>query len=164
MKPARIMKATELVLILAVMIISLGTAKADHHKALRAEIVAAEAKWTKAWNARDIDTLMKLYSKDVKGLYEDGLVEGLKAVRKHHEQILKELGELDVVEQDIVLDVVGQGNYATEIGKYIERDRKTKEITDQGNWMTVWKKEDGEWKMLWEAWIPLKKEEAKATE
>lgn len=79
-----------------------------------------------------------------------GVITRKAALRKAFQEEFEETEGL--VQELELLDVKGQGDLATEIGKWVMKSENSQEVVEKGTFMVLWKKEEGKWKTLWETW------------
>jgi ketosteroid isomerase-like protein len=149
------MKHFALICSLAIMTFSSQVRALADDQTLRKEIESAEKKWMEYWNTRNIDALANLYLVDAERFVpEKGIVKGRDAIRKHLQGSRKESG--DNSEKVVTLDVYGQGDIATETGTW--RDQTPEgELTEEGTYIMVWQKQEGDWKVRREIWTTTTK-------
>lgn len=119
-----------------------GVASAGKIDDVRANVYA----WGKAWQNRDIDAYKSFYSRDFRsqGLdYRDWIQKKKKR--------FKTVGKLRVDILDLGVFIEGESAVATFIQRY-----QDPEITDVGEKTLTMIHADGKWKIVSEAWKPLK--------
>lgn len=111
---------------------------------IKAEIQTLETAWATADNARDAKAIATFYADDAESLSNNApTVVGKAAIEKDLETHLaqKAQGSTSVYE---VLDVFGDENAVTEVGKSTVKDASGK-VTNTGKYMAVWEKRDGKY-------------------
>lgn len=117
---------------------------------LREAIEAVEQKWVEAWNSRDVEAYANLYAEDAQQMNPDSkVVKGREAIRSRFEDFVKEAG--DKVQKVTTVDVIGQGQYATETGLWVEQS-ELESFQREGTYIMVWKKAGDSWKVHREIW------------
>lgn len=111
--------------------------------AIKDEIQALENAWAAAANARDVDAELAFYADDAVSIepYKPDMLVGKAAIRKRieAEKAGKKEGEMATFE---TLEVFGDGNTVTEIGRITAKDANGK-IIYSGKYMAVWEKHNG---------------------
>lgn len=139
------------ILSVVALLASVGSLCADHHE-LRKEIEAAEQKWNSLFNANDLEGISQLYVEDAQSLQpEMGVLKGREAILANLKKIMGDLKKTGRVETATTLDVIGQGNFATETGLWVQSNKDGSE-KEEGTYIWVWKKVDGYWKVYRETW------------
>lgn len=119
------------------------TAKPDLGK-IKADIQALETAWSAADNARDTNAVAAFYADDAKSLSNNKpVLEGKAAIRKDIVEGLGKRVKGSTVAYDVV-DVFGDENTVTEVGKITVKDSSAK-VTYTGKYMAVWEKRDGKY-------------------
>lgn len=112
-------------------------------EAVKAEIQALETAWAEAANARDVDAELAFYADDAVSIepYKSDMLVGKAAIRKRieAEKAGKKAGETSAFE---TLEVFGDGNSVTEIGRITAKDADGKVIYS-GKYMAIWEKRNG---------------------
>ena len=121
----------------------LTAAKPDMAK-LKTEIQALEIAWAADDNARDTNAVAANYADDAISLANNKpMLVGKAAIRQDIAENMVKRGEGATVTYD-VMDVFGDENAVTEIGKSTVRDASGKVIRT-GKYMAVWEKRDGKY-------------------
>lgn len=111
---------------------------------LKKEIQEQETAWAKADNARDVDAIAAFYADDAISLATDQpMLVGNAAIKKDIEANLTKKPKGTTLSYD-AMDVYGEGNYATEVGKTTRMDA-TGKVLSTGKYMAVWEKRNGKW-------------------
>lgn len=111
---------------------------------IKTEIQALETAWAAADNARDVQALLAFYADDAASLSNNApMVVGKAALQKDIEANFakKAKGATSIYE---VLDVFGNENTVTEVGKSTVKDASGKVIST-GKYMAIWEKRDGKY-------------------
>ncbi len=116
---------------------------APDKEAVKAEIQALETAWAEAANARDVDAELAFYADDAVSIepYKPDMLVGKAAIRKRieAEKAEKKEGQTSSFE---TLEVFGDGNTVTEIGRITAKDANGKVIYS-GKYMAIWEKRNG---------------------
>ena len=107
---------------------------------IKEEIQAMENAWADAQNARDVDALIAMYTDDAVSMSNDGpSATGKDAIRKGYEE---EFATMDssLTHSYETLDVFGNEDTVTEIGKSIHKDAAGN-VVNTGKYVAVWIKE-----------------------
>jgi ketosteroid isomerase-like protein len=120
--------------------------------------VAAEAQtirdlsalWLEAAKVRDGATIDGMFAADATTIYDGEVHEGLAAIRaaRDEEWAEEEQGDLDWTTSSVL--VAASGDLAVERGSWTEQGVDDDEI-EVGEYVTVWTKIDGQWKVLIDA-------------
>ena len=118
-------------------------AKADMSK-VKAEIQALENAWAEADNARNTNALVAFYSDDAMSLGSNKPMEvGKAAIQKGIEAGMAKRVKGNTSSYE-VMDVYGDGNQVTEVGKVTTKDAAGK-VTYTGKYMAIWEKRNGKY-------------------
>jgi ketosteroid isomerase-like protein len=116
---------------------------ATDQSAIKATIQAIENEWAAAANARDVEAEVAFYADDAVSIepYKPDMLVGIAAIRKRieAEKNQKKEGETSFFE---TLEVFGNGNLVTEIGRITSKDRDGK-VMYSGKYMAIWEKRNG---------------------
>jgi uncharacterized protein (TIGR02246 family) len=119
------------------------SAKPDLSK-LKAEIQALENSWAAADNARNAKAVAAFYADDAVSLaYNKPMVVGQAAILKDIEESMTKRAKGSTVTYEI-MDVFGNENTVTEVGKAIFKDA-TGKIISTGKYMAIWEKRNGKY-------------------
>ncbi len=111
---------------------------------IKAEIQGLESDWAAADNARNANAVAAFYSDDAISLSNNApMTVGKAAIQKETEENLAKKPQGETVAYE-TLEVFGDGNTVTEIGKAISKDASGKVIRT-GKYMAVWEKRDGKY-------------------
>lgn len=112
--------------------------------AIKAEIQALENAWAAADNAGDVPGLLAFYSDDAVSMGGGmPMAVGKAAIQKDIEASMASKAAGVTVEYE-VLDVFGDENEVTEVGKITRKDASGKVIYT-GKYMAIWEKRDGKY-------------------
>jgi len=122
--------------------------------------VAAEAQairdlsavWLEAARQRDGATIDEMFAADATTIFDGEVLEGLPAIRAGRELEWAEepQGELDWTTSSVI--VAASGDLAVERGSWTEREIEEEgEEVENGEYVTIWTKIDGQWKVLIDA-------------
>jgi len=118
---------------------------------IRKEIEKMNLKFSECVRNRDVASLALLYTEDACLLPTNSImIQG-------REEIEKYWGDILSVIKDAVLttmDIVGEGETITEIGKYQLTTQKGagEAVLDYGKYMILWKHTSEGWKLHWDIW------------
>lgn len=123
--------------------VSQEAARPDMGK-IKTDIQALETAWAAADNARDVKALAAFYADDAISLSNNkSMASGKAAIEKDLEEMIAKREKGGTVAYD-VLDVYGDENTVTEVGKTTSKD-STGKVTYTGKYMAIWQKRDGKW-------------------
>ena len=112
--------------------------------AIKAEIQTLENAWASADNARDANALAAFYADDGVSMGNNKpMAVGKAAIQKDLEEGLAKRAKGSTVAYD-VLDVFGDENTVTEVGKTTVKDASGK-VTSTGKYMAIWQKRNGKY-------------------
>jgi uncharacterized protein (TIGR02246 family) len=112
--------------------------------AIKAEIQALEIAWAAADNAGDVAALLAFYADDAVSMGGDSpMAVGKAAIQKEIEASMASRPAGTTVKYE-VLDVFGNENTVTEVGKTTRMDASGKVISS-GKYMAIWEKRDGKY-------------------
>jgi uncharacterized protein (TIGR02246 family) len=118
-------------------------AASDMNK-VKAEIQALETAWAEADNMRDAKAIAVLYADDAVTLVNNKpMISGKEAILKDMEASMATKPKGSTIAFD-VLDVFGDENTVTEVGKTTGKD-STGKVTYTGKYMAIWVKRDGKY-------------------
>jgi uncharacterized protein (TIGR02246 family) len=111
---------------------------------VKAEIQALETAWADADNARDAKAIGALYADDAVSLLNNKpMASGKAAILKDIEASMATKAKGSTISFE-VMDVYGDENTVTEVGKTIGKDADGK-VTYTGKYMAIWQKRDGKY-------------------
>jgi ketosteroid isomerase-like protein len=113
---------------------------------VKSEIAPQAEAFAKAYNTHDFKALGQLYTEDAV-IYAQGVdtTKGREAIQKLWASFEKDMTDMKLD----TLEVVDAGDHAIEYGKF---SSTYKGKPDQGTFITVWKKNDGTWKIVRDSW------------
>ena len=115
--------------------------------AIKAEIQALENTWATASNAKDAATIANFYADDAVSFDNNKpMAVGKAAIRKNLDEVLAMHKPNETVTYE-TLDVYGDDNIVTEVGKTTVKDAKGT-VTYTGKYMAVWEKRNGKWLII----------------
>jgi ketosteroid isomerase-like protein len=128
-----------------------STASATLDKnAARAEILGADSAFVRAMMAKNVDSLMPYYDESVVSMSEGGkAVKGLGDVRASYNQAVK-ANPSNLSFQSGGVNFSDDGTMAWDYGTYSSaaNDAKGKPVKSSGNFLNVWKKVGGHWRIV----------------
>ena len=125
----------------AVSTLSTEQAKPDMAK-LKAEIQTLESSWAAADNARNATAIAAFYANDAVSLSNNKpMLVGNAAIQKDVVESLAKRAKGSTVSYE-VMDVFGNENTVTEVGKTTVKDA-TGKVTSTGKYMAIWEKRNG---------------------
>ena len=111
---------------------------------LKTGVIAADAAWAAAFGRGDAAAVAAIYTADGQILAEGSEpVQGTAAIEKFIKAVFAE-GVASVTLT--TLEVFGHGSSATEVGRYVMKDKAGKEL-DHGKYIEYWRLEKGAWKL-----------------
>ena len=126
--------------------------------AIKAEIQALESAYAVAHTAGDAATVASFYSDDAVTMGDDmPAVTGRAEIQKEQEKFYAKRKNKRTVSFE-VLEVFGDENRLTEIGKSIGKD-ETGKVVYTGKYMAIWEKRNGKWLTIRDISNDDKKEE-----
>ncbi len=118
-------------------------AKPDKAK-IKTEIQSLETAWAAADNAGDVSALLAFYSEDAVSMGSGSpMAVGKAAIQKEIEAGMASR-PAGVTAKYETLDVFGDENTVTEVGKFTQMDASGKEIST-GKYMAIWEKRNGKY-------------------
>jgi uncharacterized protein (TIGR02246 family) len=122
---------------------------------VRSWIEDTDNKMEKALVEGNGEFMISLYADDAYSLpsYEP-MMHGKNQLVDSHKKMMESGFKFNTVDFEVV-DVMGSGDMAVEIGKYqmnMTIPGMQQPIDDNGKYITVWKKIDGNWKIIAETW------------
>jgi uncharacterized protein (TIGR02246 family) len=116
---------------------------------VRAAIEAGAAKWQESFNAGDGAGIAALYTDDAQIMPPGAAaVSGRDNIAAFWQEALSAGGVSVTLE---VVEVVAQGNHATEVGRFSMTDADGNAV-DQGKYLVLWRKEQGQWHLARDIW------------
>jgi uncharacterized protein (TIGR02246 family) len=125
----------------------------------------ASAAWLQAAQARDGATMDGFFAADVTTIFDGEINAGLAEVRSSREKEWASQPDSTITWNTSAVEVAASGDIAVERGNWIyDPDGAGEAPEEYGEFLTVWKKSDGQWKMHYDAGTKLKAEEEAASE
>ena len=125
--------------------------------AIKAEIQALENTWATASNAKDAATIVNFYADNaISSDNNKPMAVGKAAIRKNLDEALAKHKPNETVTYE-TLDVYGDDNIVTEVGKTTVKDAKGT-VTYGGKYMAVWVKRNGKRMVIRDIYNDDKKE------
>jgi len=126
------------------------TALSVDHEADAQAIRALSQRWLAALQNKDLDGVMGYFATDAAAVYGGKLLTGAAAIRRNYENELAafstERPGLVRAWQTTAVEVAQAGDMAYESGTYDDSWNGGKDH-DRGNYLTVWRKVGGDWKV-----------------
>jgi uncharacterized protein (TIGR02246 family) len=114
---------------------------------IQAEIQALNDTWATAYNTNDAATILGFYADDAISMPDDApMLVGKAAIQKDLETSFANRKVTKFVTYETV-DVLGDENMVTEIGKMTAKDTAGK-VAYTGKYMAVWEKRKGNWQVI----------------
>jgi uncharacterized protein (TIGR02246 family) len=119
-----------------------------------AAIRAVDAQWSKAATAKNMTKVMKFYAKDGSVVWPDQPpARGHKAIRASWESIFKANPGMYLDFKPVLIEIAEGRNMASDFGVvHFARNAKPDDTENTAKYLVVWKKEQGEWKVLYDCW------------
>jgi len=118
--------------------------------AARAEILAADSAFVRAMMAKNVDSLMPYYDRSVVSMSEGTkAVKGPGDVRAAYNQAVR-ANPRDLTFESGGVNFSDDGTMAWDYGTYSStaNDAKGKPVKSSGNFLNVWKRVDGHWRIV----------------
>jgi uncharacterized protein (TIGR02246 family) len=130
---------------------------------LDAEVQAirdASANWLEAAQARDGATIDAFFAADATTIFDGEIRKGLDAIREAREQEWTDQPDATISWTTNEVGMAASGDLAYERGHWtMDPDGAGESPEEHGEYLTVWKKTDGQWKVRYDAGTTLKAEE-----
>ena len=121
-----------------------GTMPKSDPAKLKAAIQEQETAWANADNARDVNAVAAFYADDAVSLASDQpMLVGNAAIKKDIEATIAKKPKGATLSYEVV-DVFGDDNHVTEVGRTIRKD-STGKVTSTGKYMAIWENRAGKW-------------------
>ena len=125
----------------------------------------ASATWMQALQARDGATIDGFFAADVTTIYDGKIRQGLPAIQAAREEGWTKNPDSTITWTTTAVEVAASGDLAIERGNWTEDpDGAGEKPEEHGEYITTWKKIDGQWKVVYDAGTTLKAEEEAAEE
>ncbi len=145
---SKIFEIAVAVLAAAIMIFTASCAQ-DPSGEFRAAIEEKAAQWQQSYNAGDAAGMAALYTDDAQVMPPGAAtVSGRENIEALWQNAVSAEGIGVALE---VGEVVVQGNHATEVGSFTMTDADGNTF-DQGNYLVLWRQEQGDWRMARDIW------------
>ena len=125
----------------------------------------ASAAWLQALQARDAATIDGFYAANVTTIFDGKIHEGLAEVQATREEDWASQPDSTVTWTTTAVEVAASGDLAWERGNWTsDPDGAGEAPEEHGEYLTVWKKIDEQWTVLYDAGTTIKAEEEAAGE
>jgi len=125
----------------------------------------AGAAWLAAIEARDSAAIDSLFCADINTIFDGEVQESLAEVQASREKEWAENPDATVTWTTAAIEVAASGDLAYERGSWTsDPDGAGEKPEEHGEYLTVWKKIDGQWKVQYDAGTTIKAEEEAAEE
>ena len=125
----------------------------------------ASAAWLAADQARDAATIDGFFAADITTIFDGEINEGLAEVQASREEEWASQPDSTVTWTTTAVEVAASGDLAYERGNWTsDPDGAGEAPEEHGEYLTVWKKIDGQWTVLHDAGTKIKAEEEAAGE
>jgi uncharacterized protein (TIGR02246 family) len=125
----------------------------------------ASAAWLQALQARDGAAIDALFTADISAIYDGKVQKGLAEVQAAREEEWASQPDSTTTWTTTAVEVAASGDLACERGNWVSDPDGAGEAPEEyGEYLTVWKKIDGQWKVLHDAGSKIKAEEEAASE
>lgn len=140
---------------------------AEQEAAVPAVDVAAEAQmirdhsasWLEAYSARDGAGIDALMSPNATTIFDGEVRHGLAAIQADREKEWAEKPDATITWTTTVVEVAASGDLGYELGTWtFDPDGPGEAAEENGEYLTVWKKTDGQWQAVVDAGTTLKAE------
>jgi uncharacterized protein (TIGR02246 family) len=112
--------------------------------AVKAQIQDLENMWAEVDNARDAEKMSNFYAEDAIVMPADKpMIMGREAIKKDLQETLAKRAEGSTARYE-VMDIYGDENLVTEIGKSTRMDASGK-VVSTGKYIAIWEKRDGKY-------------------
>lgn len=133
---------------------STATGKSFDKDAARHEILANDSAFVRGMMAKNVDTVMCCFDNDAVSIGGGKAVKGVSDIRTSYVEAVK-ANARDVSFQSGGVNFSDDGTMAWDYGSYSQTvDVKGKATKQSGNFLNVWKKVDGKWKLAAEIGSP----------
>jgi uncharacterized protein (TIGR02246 family) len=125
----------------------------------------ASAAWLQALQARDAATIDGFFAANVTTIFDGEINDGLAEVQAAREEEWASQPDSTVTWTTTAVEVAASGDLAFERGNWTSDPDGAGEAPEvYGEYLTVWKKIDGQWKVLHDAGTKIEAEEEAASE
>jgi ketosteroid isomerase-like protein len=117
-----------------------------HARDVKSEIVPLNDAFDKAYASHDFNALGEFYAQDAV-VYPQGsdIIKGRKGIQDLWKSYEKDMTAVHYE----TIEVLDAGDYAIQFGKY---DATYQGKPDHGRYMTIWKNDNGAWKIIRDSW------------
>lgn len=115
------------------------------------------AQWLVAAQERDGDAIDGIFAADATTIFDGNVLVGIEAIRAARDEGWAEDPEEEITWETTSILVAAAGDFAVERGHWIEQEPG--DDADHGEFVTVWKKTGGNWKVLYDAGTELDDED-----
>lgn len=131
-----------------------ASGKSFDRNAGRAEILANDSTFVRGMMAKNVDTVMCCYDNDAVSIGSGKATKGLSDLRKSYNEAVK-ANARDITFQSDGVSFSDDGTMAWDYGTFSQTvDVKGKPTKQSGNFLNVWKRVDGKWKIVAEISSP----------
>ena len=131
-----------------------ASGKSFDRNAGRAEILANDSTFVRGMMAKNVDTVMCCYDNDAVSIGSGKATKGLSDLRKSYNEAVK-ANARDITFQSDGVNFSDDGTMAWDYGTFSQTvDVKGKPTKQSGNFLNVWKRVDGKWKIAAEISSP----------
>jgi len=125
----------------------------------------ASAAWLQALQARDAATIDGFFAANISTIFDGKINEGLAEVQATREEEWASQPDSTVTWTTTAVEVAASGDLACERGNWTsDPDGAGEAPEEHGEYLTVWKKIDEQWTVLYDAGTTIKAEEEAAGE
>ena len=125
----------------------------------------ASAAWLQALQARDAATIDGFFAANISTIFDGKINEGLAEVQATREEDWASQPDSTVTWTTTAVEVAASGDLACERGNWTsDPDGAGEAPEEHGEYLTVWKKIDEQWTVLYDAGTTIKAEEEAAGE
>ena len=131
-----------------------ASGKSFDRNAGRAEILANDSTFVRGMMAKNVDTVMCCYDNDAVSIGSGKATKGLSDLRKSYNEAVK-ANARDITFQSDGVNFSDDGTMAWDYGTFSQTvDVKGKPTKQSGNFLNVWKRVNGKWKIAAEISSP----------
>ena len=133
---------------------STATGKSFDKDAARREILGNDSAFVRGMMAKNVDSVMCCYDNDAVSIGGGKTIKGISDLRRSYTEAVK-VNARDVTFQSGGVNFSDDGTMAWDYGTFSQTvDVKGKATKQSGNFLNVWKKVDGKWKIAAEISSP----------
>ena len=131
-----------------------ASGKSFDRNAARAQILANDSTFIRGMMAKNVDTVMCCYDNDAVSIGSGKATKGISDLRKSYTEAVK-ANARDITFQSDGVNFSDDGTMAWDYGTFSQTvDVKGKPTKQSGNFLNVWKRVDGKWKIAAEISSP----------